>query len=549
MPITVNYQPQAGALGALALMAGHGQYLDHQRQLALAEAAQRGDQAARQQQLALQGQQQQLDAQRNQQQFGLQARQQMLDAYSKQAGLGLQAQSQAAGDQARQEQMALDAWGKQAGLAQQQEHEQFQAAVGQQGAQDAFARQQAAADQQQQREQDMFEWKYTANQEHQMGELNQALDWIDQQQGSSQITPDQATNMKWEVQQQLAGMKPRQMPKQRPPNVQDELQNRMTQDDAGNTYILQPDGKIDYRPPPKPEPAAKPDVKPMTERERTTERQLGRKELTKTVPNDDGVGTRQAPPTEEELADWVDRREAERQARQAGGARPPVPQADPLKGAKIMLPDPNKRPEEQTYSDYDSLPKEQQDQIRALMQNPAAFQDAVRRGLIQPPKGFQMPGGQAPDSTGPAGPTAAAAPPPSAGGPAQAPAPTGGPLPGPGAPPAAPPGGPPAGGPAPQPAAMPPEIQQAVAQVAQKYGRDAGQRVATQVQTIANAARLPEADFEKFADDLTEVDIRRMPPAAIQALRAEVLRRKRAAAQAQQPPQAPAAPQFAPFSI
>lgn len=91
---------------------------------------------------------------------------------------------------------------------------------------------------------------YTAQQHAYIAELNNKKQAIQQAVNSGQIRPQEAQRFNEQIDSQLLGVQPMRIPKQPPPNIKQEHQQRVfTDPSTGMTHTLQPDGSIDTQPP------------------------------------------------------------------------------------------------------------------------------------------------------------------------------------------------------------------------------------------------------------------------------------------------------------
>jgi len=191
--------------------------------------------------------------QQKQQQIGLQQQQINSANQARNAQLQLQAQQQQVDAYFRQQQMYADLYKFDTNIANQVDRDVW------------MADSQLERDQQRaELEREQWEYQFSAKQHQQVSKLNSALSYIDEELYRGNLSDDQATEMRWEVQQQMAGIKPQAMPKKKAPTVDEEMQTRVKTQDDGSTLILQPDGKIDYRPPKTDGAGAKQIITPQT---------------------------------------------------------------------------------------------------------------------------------------------------------------------------------------------------------------------------------------------------------------------------------------------
>lgn len=104
------------------------------------------------------------------------------------------------------------------------------------------------ADQQQQLDLERFDYQFTGQQRQQLQQLNNQEQAARNAVQSGAITPQDYDYAMRQIQFQRMGVEPLPVPKQEPPpNIQEEAQNRVFTDQSG-TYMLQPDGSIEFRP-------------------------------------------------------------------------------------------------------------------------------------------------------------------------------------------------------------------------------------------------------------------------------------------------------------
>lgn len=216
MPITIGYEP-VGAIGRAAGVAGRAQ------------------------------------GQRDRRQDDLQEAQHVAGVQEANARLQLQQQQMALQEQARQQALVADLYkfnvGTQAGLYSDQQRMQYGAGMDAQN----FAQQQALAQQQAQLQQEQFDYQFSTKQKAEFSKYQNGIDWANQQRTSGNMTDEQANELIGLYKAQAAGINPQAVLKTKPPpSIEEEMQSRV-KTGADGTYIMQPDGSIDFRPPAKAE--------------------------------------------------------------------------------------------------------------------------------------------------------------------------------------------------------------------------------------------------------------------------------------------------------
>jgi len=228
---------------------------NRQRQMTMQGVGQAAEQALGKGRLDLQGreldlrrQAQRDDANLGQQKIGLAARGQDIDAQGQRDRIAAQRENNYLDARGQQQGQMADLY--KAGMSQQgayaREWLQGQAGMAREMEQQAglMARQQ----QQEQARQDLFELQFTRKQQAQLAKNAEALAYID---SDKSLTEDQRQQMRWEVQQHSAGIKPQMIPKPKAPSIDETIQQRIRVQPDGSTVIMQPDGKIEWRPAPK----------------------------------------------------------------------------------------------------------------------------------------------------------------------------------------------------------------------------------------------------------------------------------------------------------
>jgi len=273
MAINVKYSADPGLIAAMAGQTGAAQYAKAAGQQKLAKLQVVMDQANRQRQMTMQGVGQAAEQALGKGRLDLQGREldlrrqaQRDDANLGQQKIGLAARGQDIDAQGQRDRIAaqrennyLDAYGQRQG----QMADLYKAGMSQQGAyarewlqgQAGMAREveqqaglMARQQQQEQARQDLFELQFTRKQQAQLAKNAEALAYID---SDKSLTEDQRQQMRWEVQQHSAGIKPQMIPKPKAPSIDETIQQRIRTQPDGSTVIMQPDGKIEWRPAPK----------------------------------------------------------------------------------------------------------------------------------------------------------------------------------------------------------------------------------------------------------------------------------------------------------
>ena len=220
MPIDVRHGPDAALLGQVAFLTGQSAYqrrLEEQDRMASRQAAMQEKQIGAAQ-----------DAQRQQA---------AMNFFQNQQGLAARMYE---GQQGRQHDFQRQMLAGQLN----QQHQATQLDAQRQLSEQGFEQQKG-----------LFDYQFTTRENQRMGQLNNAQAWIDQNEGKT-LNSEQATALRWQVQQEMAGVRPQAIPKPKPMTVKHTTPDGQSMElEAGGYYpqadgssiIVQRDGKIERK--------------------------------------------------------------------------------------------------------------------------------------------------------------------------------------------------------------------------------------------------------------------------------------------------------------
>ncbi len=110
-----------------------------------------------------------------------------------------------------------------------------------------FENQKAFADHQLNNRKLEYEYETSAQTEAKNNEINRGLSYVREQRAGGRMSEEEAMNWEMELEAQRAGLTKSPVVKKKQPTVMDELTSRQHADEKG-VYLMQPDGRIDFRP-------------------------------------------------------------------------------------------------------------------------------------------------------------------------------------------------------------------------------------------------------------------------------------------------------------
>ena len=311
MPINVAHNPDARLVAAAAYQGGLGQY-----RARMEEMAQR--QAMQQQQIQAQQQSQQFERAANLERMAAQnlyGRQQNQQEMTGRMAMGeAEAGREAAANEAR--------FGQQKELA----GLEFDQRLG-------MAREGQKLDL------ENWDYQFSAKQKADISRITNGIDWVK----NSDLRPEEKDWAMRQLEGKLSGFEPLPMPKpgEKPVDMGKVVQERTFKGPDGATFMMQPDGKLEYRPPPKAsKPPADPNAPPPSPSFEEFNKQIN--EVTKAMVTTRPGSTEQVHPDPKSVLDEFDRRQEAYNARyrkpagqgqQQGG--PPMPPGGPGAGGPV----------------------------------------------------------------------------------------------------------------------------------------------------------------------------------------------------------------------